>query len=112
MEFLLDFIEIYSQGVYYLLPLFAALLGIIVALGLRIGHLEGWHPADSIYYAMVCATSLGAGTMHPAKRRSRGLTVAISLVGVLFVGLVVSIGLEAVSHAFRQARGISAPIIP
>ncbi len=112
MKFLLDFITIYSQGVYFLLPLFGALLGIIVVLGLRIGYLEGWHFADSVYYALVCATSLGAGTLHPTERRTRWMTVAISLFGVLFVGLVVSIGLEAVSHAFRQARGVSAPIIP
>lgn len=112
MEFLLDFIKIYAQGVYYLLPLFVALLGVIVLLGLHIGHLESWHPFDAVYYALVCATSLGAASPHPSLRRSKWLTVAISLIGVLFVGLVVSIGLEAVSHAFREARGVAAPIAP
>jgi len=112
MEFLLDFIKIYAQGVYYLLPLFIALLGILIVLGLQVGHVEGWHPFDAVYYALVCATSLGAASLHPTRRRSKGLTVAISLIGVLFVGLVVSIGLEAVSHAFREARGVAAPMVP
>lgn len=112
MDFLLDFIKIYSQGVSYLLPLFVALLGIIVMLGLRIGHLEGWHPADAVYYALVCATSLGASAFHPTKHRAKWLTVAISFIGVLFVGLIVSIGLEAVAHAFRETRGVAAPFVP
>lgn len=112
MDFLLDFITHYMEGIYHLWPILLALLAVIGALGLRVGHLERWHPSDAVYYALVCATSLGTSALMPTRHRTKWLTVAISLIGVLFVGLIVSIGLEAVSHAFRQATGAAPPIAP
>ncbi len=112
MKFLLDFIEIYAKGIFYLWPILAALLGVVVALGLHIGRVERWRPADAIYFALVTATSLGSAVLHPTKDRSKWLTVGISFAGVLLVGVIVSIGLEAVAHAFREARGARAPIAP
>ena len=52
MKFVLDFIEIYAQGLFYLWPIFAVLVGFIVALGLRIGALEGWEPHDAVLFRL------------------------------------------------------------
>jgi len=112
VDFLIDFIKIYAEGVYRLWPIFLSLLGIIVALGIRIGHLEGWHPADAIYFALVASTSLGSSALHPTRRSSKWLTVAISFTGVLLVGLIVAIGLEAVAHAFQEAHRGALPLAP
>jgi len=112
MTFLLDFIEIYAKGLLYLWPIVVAVLGTIAALGLRIGKLEGWKPADALYFAFITAMCVGYGDFHPTKTRTKWLAIAIALTGVLLTGLIVAIGLEAVSHAFREARGVSAPISP
>lgn len=112
MDFLLDFLTHYLEGIYHLWPILLFMLAAIGMLGLHVGRLERWHPADAVYYALVCATSLGSSVLTPTKHRTKWLTVVISLVGVLFVGLIVSIGLEAVSHAFRQVRGAAPPIAP
>jgi hypothetical protein len=112
VDFLIDFVKIYTEGVYHLWPIFISLLGIIIALGFRIGRLEGWHPADAVYYALVASTSLGSSAFHPTRRRSKWLTVAISFTGVLFVGLIVAIGLEAVAHAFHEVHRGALPLAP
>ena len=112
MTFVLDFIEIYAQGLFYLWPIFAALVGFIAALGLRIGAIEGWEPHDAMYFAFITATTINFGVVHPTTRRSKWLALWIALVGVLLTGLIVSIGLEAVAHAFRESRGATPPLSP
>jgi membrane-associated PAP2 superfamily phosphatase len=112
MTFVLDFVEIYAKGLFYLWPIFAALVGLIVLLGLRIGALERWKPADAVYFAFITATTINFGVMYPTKHRAKWLVLCIALAGVLLTGLIVSVGLEAVAHAFRESRGAAAPISP
>lgn len=114
MTFVLDFITIYAKGMFFLWPILVVLVGTIMALGLRIGVLEGWTPTNAMYFAFITATSVGYGDFHPTKRRTKVLAIVIALIGVLLTGLIVAIGLEAVSHAFRESRGAgaSAPIVP
>jgi hypothetical protein len=112
MKFVLDFVEIYAKGIYYLWPIVVALLALISALGLRIGALEGWSPTDALYFAIITATTVSFGNPTPTLRRSKWLAVAIALTGVLLTGLIVAIGLEAVGHAFQEARGTAPPIAP
>jgi hypothetical protein len=40
------------------------------------------------------------------------ILVLVALIGVLLTGLIVAVELEAVSHAFRETRGVSGPIVP
>ncbi|HOX20910.1 MAG TPA: potassium channel family protein [Gemmatimonadales bacterium] len=112
MTFVLDFIEIYARGLFYLWPIFAVLIGFIAALGLRIGALEGWEPHEAVYFAFITATTINFGDRRPTMRRSRWLALVIALAGVLLTGLIVSIGLEAVAHAFRESRGGAPPLSP
>jgi hypothetical protein len=112
MVFFFDFVKIYAQGIAYLWPIIVVLLGMIITLGLRIGSLEGWTPVDSLYFAFITATSVGYGDLLPTKTRAKVISILIALVGILLTGLVVAIGLEAAAHAFREARGASAPIGP
>jgi voltage-gated potassium channel len=112
MKFAFDFIEIYFKGLVFLGPIVLVLLTIIVGLGLRIGHLERWTPANALYFAFITATSVGYGDFHPTKHRSKWLAIIIALTGILLTGLVVAVGLEAVAHAFRESRGVVAPIAP
>jgi len=112
MTFLLDFISIYTRGLYHLWPILLALLGIIVSLGVRVGRLEHWSTEDALYFALITATSVGYGDFHPTQRNAKFMAIGIALTGLLLTGLIVSIGLEAVSHAFEEVRRAAAPIGP
>jgi hypothetical protein len=111
MDLLLDFLRTYFSRLVHLWPFMLFLVGVIAALGLRIGALERWTPGDALYFAFITATAVGYGDFHPSRDRSKWLAIVIALVGVLLTGLVVAIGLEAVSHAFRETHGV-APIAP
>ncbi len=112
MKFLLDFLEIYAKGLVHLAPILVALLALISGLGLQIGRLEGWSRTNALYFAFITATSVGYGDFVPHHRQAKWLAIWIALTGLLLTGLVVSIGLEAVSHAFEEARRAVAPIAP
>lgn len=108
---LLDFLKTYFSRMFHLWPFLAVLVGIIVGVGLRIGRLEKWSPANALYFAFITATSVGYGDFHPTRQRSKWLAILIALLGVLLTGLIVAVGLEAVTHAFRETHGV-APILP
>jgi voltage-gated potassium channel len=112
MDLLLDFMKTYLSRFLVLWPFIAFLAVVIAAIGLRIGKLERWTPSNALYFAFITATAVGYGDFNPTTRRSKWLAIAIALIGVLLTGLIVAIGLEAVSYAFREARGITAPISP
>lgn len=111
MDLLLDFLRTYASRLLHLWPFILFLVTVIAALGLRIGALERWTPSNALYFAFITATAVGYGDFHPTLSRSKWLAIAIALIGVLLTGLIVAIGLEAVSHAFRETHGI-APIAP
>lgn len=112
MDFLLDFLEIYARGLAHLAPLVLVLLALIGGLGLRIGKIERWEATDALYFAFITATSVGYGDFVPTRRQAKWLAIGIALAGLLLTGLLVSIGLEAVAHAFRESRNAVAPISP
>jgi hypothetical protein len=47
------------QGLRVVWPILSALLGLIVALGLVIGMIEGWSVHESIYFAFVSGLTIG-----------------------------------------------------
>jgi voltage-gated potassium channel len=111
MDLLLDFLRTYFSRLVHLWPFILFLVGVIAVLGLRIGALERWTTSNALYFAFITATAVGYGDFHPTRHRSKWLAIAIALIGVLLTGLIVAIGLEAVSHAFRETHGV-APIAP
>jgi voltage-gated potassium channel len=111
MDLLLDFLRTYFSRLMHLWPFLLLLVGVIAVLGLRIGALERWTTSNALYFAFITATAVGYGDFHPTRHRSKWLAIAIALIGVLLTGLIVAIGLEAVTHAFRETHGV-APIAP
>jgi len=108
---LLDFLTTYFSRILHLWPFLMFLVGVIVAVGLSIGRLEQWSPTNAIYFAFITATAVGYGDFHPTRDASKWLAILIALTGVLLTGLIVAVGLEAVTHAFREVHS-AAPIAP
>lgn len=95
MEFTYRFISLFTEVVILASPLLLSLLIWIISLGLIVGRREGWCSADTVYWSMVTATTLGYGDLVPEKGLSRFLAVLITLGGVIFTGILVAIAVQA-----------------
>ena len=102
MEFTLIFIKVFAVGMYVVSPLLIALIFLIASLGYTVGRIEGWSILDSIYYAFITATTVGYGDFHPLRRQSKCIAILIALVGVLFTGIIVAVGLKSAGIAFAN----------
>lgn len=86
-------------GLRVVWPILSVLLGLIVALGVIVGLLEGWSVLESIYFAFVSALTIGYGDLAPKLPLTRSLTIAIGICGVLFTALVAAIAVKALTTA-------------
>lgn len=99
--FTLDFLQRFVIGLYYASPLIIFLVILIGVLGLLVGKKENWKAADSIYYAFITATTVGYGDFHPKTRSAKFIAIGIAFCGLLLTGIVVAIGVQAATSAFR-----------
>lgn len=104
MEFTVDFIRMFSIGLFYAGPLLLMLMLIIVVLGYFIGKVEGWSKQDALYHSFITATTVGYGDFSPSKKRSKFLAVVIAFVGIVFTGIVVAVAIHAATHAFGETH--------
>jgi hypothetical protein len=86
-------------GVLVVWPILSVLLGLIVALGLVIGLIEGWSVHESIYFAFVSGLTIGYGDLAPKALLARVLAIAIGVCGVLITALVAAIAVKALTAA-------------
>lgn len=86
-------------GLLVVWPILSVLLGIIVALGLIIGVIEGWSVHESIYFAFVSGLTIGYGDLAPKALLARVLAIAIGVCGVLVTALVAAIAVKALTAA-------------
>ena len=101
MELTLDFIRIFGLALFYVAPVLIALAILIFLIGLVVGRQEGWSVEDAMYYAFITATTVGYGDFHPRKRVSKYLAIIIALIGLMFTGMLVAVGVHAASDAFK-----------
>lgn len=107
MVLVLEFAKIFFIGLLYAAPVLIALVVVIAVLGYLVGKNEGWSRSDALYYAFITATTVGYGDFHPKRKVSKMLAVAIALVGIMFTGLVVGVGLHASLYAFQMTHEAS-----
>src|SRR6478736_4113001 len=86
-------------GLRVVWPILSVLLGLIVALGLVIGLIEGWSVHESIYFAFVSGLTIGYGDLAPKALLARVLAIAIGVCGVLITALVAAIAVKALTAA-------------
>ena len=86
-------------GLRVVWPILSALLGLIVALGLAVGLLEGWSVPDSIYFSFVTGLTIGYGDLAPKMQLTRILAVLIGICGILLTALVAAVAVKALTVA-------------
>ena len=80
----------------------ASLLLLIVIGGWAISIVEGMKLSDAVYFAFITGLSIGYGDIAPSTGLGRVLSVAIGLIGMVFVGLTVAVGTRALAHTVKQ----------
>jgi hypothetical protein len=78
-------------------PILSALLGLIVALGVVVGVLEGWSLQESVYFSFVTGLTIGYGDLAPKLLLTRALAIVIGVCGVLVTALVAAIAVKALA---------------
>ena len=86
-------------GLRVVWPILSVLLGLIVALGLVVGLLEGWSVQESIYFAFVSGLTIGYGDLAPTSLLTRVLAILIGVCGVLMTALLAAIAVKALTAA-------------
>jgi hypothetical protein len=84
-------------GLRVVWPILSALLGVIIALGLVVGLIEGWSVHESIYFAFVTGLTIGYGDLAPKLLLTRALAILIGVCGVLLTALVAAIAVKALT---------------
>ena len=84
-------------GLRVVWPILSVLLGLIIALGLVVGSVEGWSVHESIYFAFVSGLTIGYGDLAPKFLLTRVLAILIGVCGVLVTALVAAIAVKALT---------------
>ena len=100
-----DFVAGLYAGLRVVWPILSALLGLIVALGVVVGMLEGWSIHESIYFAFVSGLTIGYGDLAPTSFLTRMLSILIGVCGVLLTALVAAVAVKALTAASSGGKG-------
>ena len=92
-----DFAAGLLVGLRVVWPVLSALVGIIVALGVVTGLIEGWSVQESIYFAFVSGLTIGYGDLAPKTLLTRVLAILIGMCGVLVTALVAAVAVKALT---------------
>jgi voltage-gated potassium channel len=88
-------------------PVLFPLVLLIVAMAILIGRREGWSLSDSIYYGFVTATTVGYGDFRPTRPASKALAIVIAYLGLIQIGIVVALAIQAVTEAYDLHGGLT-----
>jgi hypothetical protein len=80
-------------------PVFSALLGVMIGLGLVVSRIEAWPLMDGVYFAFVTGLTVGYGDLVPVHLGSRMMAVGIGLIGVLLTALFAAVSVRALNDA-------------
>ena len=100
-----NFVAGLIAGLRVVWPILSVLLGLMIALGLVVGVIEGWSVHESIYFAFVSGLTIGYGDLAPKSLLTRVLAILIGVCGVLLTALVAAIAVKALTAASVDGKG-------
>ena len=100
-----EFVRTFVHYALHVREVIVSLLLLIVLGGVTISQVEGIKLGDAIYFAFVTGLSIGYGDISPETAVGKVASVAIGLVGMLFVGLTVAIATHALANTAERHVG-------
>ena len=89
--FFFEFVQ--QLGVVW--PILSGILLIMAGCGLVVGRIESWGIGESLYFTFVTGLTIGYGYLTPTHVMGRLLAMVIALAGVVLIGLVAAISVQA-----------------
>ena len=83
----------------------AAFALIIALAGVLISRFDKLPLGESIYFAFITAFTVGFGDIAPKSKGARVVTIVLSFLGLLLVGIVVAVAVHALDLALQAAPG-------
>ena len=87
---------------YYLGKFLILLITIIFVLAYAISHLENSQFIDSLYFALITATTIGYGDITPLNYISKMIAVFLGFIGLTITGVVVATTVEAIRLTLKE----------
>ena len=97
-----EFVSVFARFALHIREVIVSLLLLIVLGGVTIAQIEGIELGDAIYFAFVTGLSIGYGDISPETPVGKVVSVAIGLIGMLFVGLTVAIATRALADTAKR----------
>ena len=94
----LFFVELARQ-VQVIWPILSGILLIMAGCGLVAGRIESWGIGESLYFTFVTGLTIGYGDLTPTHFMGRLLAVVIAFAGVVLIGLVAAVSVQALENA-------------
>lgn len=98
-----EFVNNFAYYAFHIREVILTPLVLITLGGWAISKFEDINLGDAIYFAFITALSIGYGDISPETTMGKILSVAIGLVGMLFIGLTVAIAVQALRDTAKQA---------
>jgi hypothetical protein len=100
----IEFVDDFVRLTMHIRELILLLLFLIVTGGFVISELEGIKLGDALYFAFITGLSVGYGDIAPTTTTGKIVSVAIGLVGTLFVGLTAAVATHALADTVKRHR--------
>jgi hypothetical protein len=96
------FVRAFFRSASHVSEVIVSLILLLVLGGVTISQVENIRIGDAIYFAFITGLSIGYGDISPETAIGKVLSVAIGLVGMVFVGITVAIATRALADVARQ----------
>jgi voltage-gated potassium channel len=97
-----EYVRVFAHYALHVRELIVSLLLLIVLGGVTISQVEDIKLGDAIYFAFITGLSIGYGDISPETAVGKVVSIAIGLVGMLFVGLTVAIATRALAKTAER----------
>ena len=88
-----------AQEVKVVWPILSGILVVMIGSGFVVGRIESWGIGDSLYFTFVTGLTIGYGDLTPKHFIGRLLAIVIAFAGVVLIGLVAAVSVQALAEA-------------
>lgn len=107
MRFSIEFSKAFWILLRHFFPIWGGIVILISLLGLIIAGLEEELSLSSgLYFAWVTGTMVGYGDITPTVGMTRFLAIIVSIMGIMFTGIIVAIAISAAKIAVESSISI------